>query len=109
MPSRAACGRTGAARCSRCGRRCGWTRAPGSSDSSPRLDDLDAAVYVGDDATDVDAFRGLDELLAEGRIRFALRVCVGSEEGPSELAQEADLVLDGTDGVRALLEALLAD
>ncbi len=70
--------------------------------------DLDAAVYVGDDATDVDAFHGLGELLAERRLRHALRVCVSSDEGPSELAQEADLVVDGPDGVRALLEALLA-
>jgi trehalose 6-phosphate phosphatase len=71
-------------------------------------EDLDAAVYVGDDATDLDAFRGLDELLAEGRLRHALRVCVGSDEGPTELANEADLVVDGPDGVRALLEALIA-
>jgi trehalose 6-phosphate phosphatase len=71
--------------------------------------DLDAALYVGDDATDVDAFRGLGELLAEGRLKHALRVCVRSDEGPSELESEADLVVDGTDGVRALLEALLAD
>jgi trehalose 6-phosphate phosphatase len=69
--------------------------------------DVDAALYVGDDATDVDAFRGLGELLAEGRLRHALRVCVSSDEGPSELAQEADLVVDGPDGVRALLEALV--
>lgn len=71
-------------------------------------DELDAAIYVGDDATDIDAFRGLGELLAAGRLRHVLRVCVGSEEGPSELASEADLVVDGTDGVRALLEGLLA-
>ena len=69
--------------------------------------ELDAALYVGDDVTDVDAFRGLGELLAGGRLRHALRVCVGSDEGPSELAQDADLVVDGPDGVRALLEALL--
>jgi trehalose 6-phosphate phosphatase len=70
--------------------------------------DLDAAVYVGDDATDLDAFRGLGELHAEGRLRHVLRVCVSSDEGPSELAQEADLVVDGPEGVRALLEALIA-
>ncbi|HEX7290686.1 MAG TPA: trehalose-phosphatase, partial [Conexibacter sp.] len=71
--------------------------------------ELDAAVYVGDDATDLDAFRGLGELHAEGRLRHVLRVCVGSEEGPSALAEEADLVVDGPQGVRALLEGLLAD
>ncbi|MDO8213700.1 trehalose-phosphatase [Conexibacter sp. CPCC 206217] len=71
--------------------------------------ELDAAIYVGDDVTDLDAFRALGELLAEGRLRHALRVCVASEEGPSELAEEADLVVDGTDGVRHLLDLLLAD
>ena len=30
--------------------------------------DLAAALYVGDDLTDVDAFRGLDELVAGGRV-----------------------------------------
>lgn len=70
--------------------------------------ELDAAVYVGDDVTDLDAFRGLAELHAEGRLRDVLRVCVGSEEGPTELAQEADLVVDGPDGVRVLLEGLLS-
>jgi trehalose 6-phosphate phosphatase len=70
--------------------------------------DLDAAMYIGDDVTDLDAFRALGEMLAEGRLRHALRVCVASEEGPTELAEEADVVLDGTDGVRHLLELLLA-
>ncbi len=70
-------------------------------------DDLDSALYVGDDATDIDAFRGLAELVADGRLKRALRVCVSSDEGPSELEREADLVVDGTEGVRALLEALL--
>jgi trehalose 6-phosphate phosphatase len=71
--------------------------------------ELDAAMYVGDDATDLDAFRALGEMRAEGRLRHALRVGVASEEGPTEIAEEADLVVDGTDGVRHLLEALLAD
>jgi trehalose 6-phosphate phosphatase len=71
--------------------------------------ELDAALYAGDDATDLDAFRGLGELVAERRLRHAVRVCVRSDEGPSELEQEADLVVDGTDGVRTLLEALLAE
>ncbi|MCW2951061.1 MAG: trehalose-phosphatase [Conexibacter sp.] len=71
--------------------------------------ELDAALYVGDDVTDLDAFRGLGELVAEGRLKHALRVAASSEEGPAELAGEADLIVDGTDGVRLLLEALLAD
>lgn len=71
--------------------------------------DLDAALYVGDDATDLDAFRGLSEMLAEGRLRHVLRVGVRSDEGPTELVEAADLVVDGTAGVRRLLETLLVD
>jgi trehalose 6-phosphate phosphatase len=68
--------------------------------------DLAAAVYVGDDLTDVDAFRGLEELAATGRIGVAVKIGVRSDEGPPQLEQEADLMVDGTDGVRALLQAL---
>ncbi|MBS1869949.1 MAG: trehalose-phosphatase [Actinobacteria bacterium] len=70
--------------------------------------ELDAAAYVGDDATDLDAFRGLGELQAAGTLRQVLRVCARSDEGPTELEQAADLVVDGPDGVRAVLEGLLA-
>jgi trehalose 6-phosphate phosphatase len=70
--------------------------------------DLAAAVYVGDDLTDVDAFRGLSELVEMGRLREAVRIGVRSDEGPAVLEQEADAMVDGTDGVRALLRALLA-
>ena len=69
--------------------------------------DLAAALYVGDDATDIDAFHGLTELVEADRLGTAVRVGVRSEEGPSALAREADLMVDGTDGVRGLLQALL--
>jgi trehalose 6-phosphate phosphatase len=69
--------------------------------------DLAAALYVGDDTTDLDAFRGLTELVEAGRLGTAVRVGVHSDEGPSSLAKEADVMVDGTDGVRALLQALL--
>ena len=69
--------------------------------------DLAAALYVGDDTTDLDAFRGLTELVEGDRLGIAVRVGVRSEEGPSELTREADLMVDGTDGVRGLLQALL--
>jgi trehalose 6-phosphate phosphatase len=69
--------------------------------------DLAAAVYVGDDMTDLDAFRGLSELQQMGRLEYALRVGVRSDESPSALQQEADTMIEGTDGVRALLSALL--
>ena len=69
--------------------------------------DLAAALYVGDDTTDLDAFRGLTELVEGDRLGTAVRVGVRSEEGPSALAREADIMVDGTDGVRGLLKALL--
>jgi trehalose 6-phosphate phosphatase len=69
--------------------------------------DLAAALYVGDDLTDVDAFHGLTELQRMGRLDYALRVGVRSEEGPAALKEVADVMIDGTDGVRELLQALL--
>jgi trehalose 6-phosphate phosphatase len=69
--------------------------------------DLTAAVYVGDDVTDLDAFRGLTELVEMGRLGTAVRIGVRSDEGPSKLGQEADWMVEGTDGVRELLKSLL--
>ena len=69
--------------------------------------DLAAALYAGDDTTDLDAFRGLTELVEKGRLGIAVRVGVRSDEGPSALAQEADVMVEGTDGVRDMLQALL--
>jgi trehalose 6-phosphate phosphatase len=72
-----------------------------------RDDDLDAAVYVGDDRTDLDAFRALRGEVAAGRLQTALCVGVRSDETPEALAAEADLLVDGPRGVRELLQALL--
>ncbi len=69
--------------------------------------DVDVALYVGDDVTDLDAFRSLTELVEEGVLSSAIRVGVASDEGPEEIVSEADLVVDGTDGVRELLELLV--
>ena len=44
--------------------------------------DLDAALYVGDDRTDLDAFRGLRDLVDGGRLGGAVCVGVRSEETP---------------------------
>jgi trehalose 6-phosphate phosphatase len=71
--------------------------------------DVDRALYVGDDATDLDAFQALANLVEEGRLTQAIRVGVRSEEGPSEITSEADLVVDGTDGVLELLGVLASD
>jgi trehalose 6-phosphate phosphatase len=71
--------------------------------------DVDVAMYVGDDATDLDAFHALVQLADEGRISRALRVGVRSDEGPSAIVEEADLVVDGPEGVTELLAVLAAD
>ena len=69
--------------------------------------DLDAALYVGDDVTDLDAFRGLRELVDGGRLQHAVCLGVRSDETPAELEGAAELLVDGPRGVRAVLEALL--
>jgi trehalose 6-phosphate phosphatase len=69
-------------------------------------DGVTAAVYAGDDRTDLDAFRRLRELQGDGELEAAICVGVASEEGPSELAEEADLIVDGPVGWLSLLQAL---
>ena len=68
---------------------------------------VSAALYAGDDSTDLDAFRGLRALVESEVLASSLCVAVRSDEAPPELAREADLTVDGTGGVRELLEALL--
>ena len=67
-----------------------------------------AALFGGDDATDLDAFAALDALVEEGTLAAAVKVGVRSAEGPSAIVERADHVVDGTDGFVAVLETLLA-
>jgi trehalose 6-phosphate phosphatase len=69
---------------------------------------VETAAYVGDDTTDLDAFAALRALVEEGRLRSALCVGVRSDETPAGLEEQADLLVDGPIGVRALLHALAA-
>jgi trehalose 6-phosphate phosphatase len=71
--------------------------------------DADVALYAGDDATDLDAFRTLADLVEQGQLSYVVRVGVSSDEGPEEITREADIVVDGTEGVRQLLELLVVD
>jgi trehalose 6-phosphate phosphatase len=48
---------------------------------------LDRALYAGDDRTDLDAFRAIEEL------EVGVRVAVASDEGPQELREAADIVV----------------
>ena len=70
--------------------------------------DLAAGLYVGDDRTDIDAFDGLHGLVEEGGLGAAVCVGVRSDETPAELEAAADVLVEGTDGVRELLTALLS-
>jgi trehalose 6-phosphate phosphatase len=56
--------------------------------------------------TDLDAFAALDELASDGALDTAVRVGVRSDEGPAEIAERADLVVDGVEGMRAVLAEL---
>jgi trehalose 6-phosphate phosphatase len=61
---------------------------------------LRRALYAGDDTTDLDGFRALDGL------ELALRVAVASSEGPAELRQAADVVVESTTAFLELLRRL---
>ncbi len=61
---------------------------------------LARALYAGDDTTDLDGFAALDGLEA------AVRVAVASPEGPSALAERADLVVSSTAEFLELLKRL---
>jgi trehalose 6-phosphate phosphatase len=63
---------------------------------------LPRALYAGDDTTDLDGFRGLDE----AELDVALKVAVGSPEMNPALLTRADLVVDGPGELRQLLRTL---
>jgi trehalose 6-phosphate phosphatase len=69
-------------------------------------DGVSRAIYGGDDRTDLDAFRRLRELRDQGRLDTAVCVGVISAEAPTELAEQADITVDGPAGWLAVLRAL---
>ncbi|HET9074499.1 MAG TPA: trehalose-phosphatase, partial [Solirubrobacteraceae bacterium] len=64
------------------------------------------ALYAGDDVTDLDAFRALRELRADGVLDLCVCIGVASDDGPAAIRDEADLVVDGTAGVVDVLATL---
>jgi trehalose 6-phosphate phosphatase len=70
--------------------------------------EVDAALYGGDDRTDVDAFTALRTLREDGKLRATACVAVASDESPPEVTREADLTVNGPDGFVRVLE-ILAD
>lgn len=65
------------------------------------------AIFVGDDLTDLDGFRGLDAARAANPALRTVKVAVGGHEAPARLVEAADVVLDGEADVPQLLAALL--
>jgi trehalose 6-phosphate phosphatase len=61
---------------------------------------LSRALYAGDDTTDLDAFAALAAL------ELGVRVAVASAEGPDELREAADVVVDGPARLLQLLRRL---
>ena len=67
---------------------------------------VEAALFGGDDVTDLDAFAALSEMAEQGQLATAVRVAIASSEGPAELQRLADAVVDGPEGFLELLRAL---
>ena len=61
---------------------------------------LERALYAGDDTTDLDAFRALDD------IEWGVRVGVVSDEGPRGIADSADVVVGSPAELLDLLRTL---
>ena len=68
---------------------------------------LRAIAFFGDDVTDLDAFRALKTLRESGRAE-TLSIGVLSPEGPPQVRDEADVLLDGVGEVEQVLAALAA-
>jgi len=84
-------------------------RPPGHDKRSALLSlcgsDTSAVLVAGDDVGDLPAFDAVDELRVRGVP--GLLGCSASAEGPAELRDRADVVVDGPAGVVALLDQLL--
>ena len=64
------------------------------------------ALFGGDDQTDLDAFDALSAMRDDGTLDAVVLVGVRSEEGPAEIVERADLVVDGVAGFGQVLEGL---
>lgn len=67
---------------------------------------LEAAVFLGDDVTDVDAMLVGHQLRANGHC-FAVSIGVSADETPLRVLEAADLLVDGVAGTEAFLAWLL--
>ncbi|HEX2621148.1 MAG TPA: hypothetical protein VHL11_13395, partial [Phototrophicaceae bacterium] len=67
---------------------------------------LDAAIFIGDDTTDVDALRVTRVMRDQGKC-FALGIGVESDGTPPTVLEAADVLVIGVSGVEELLEWLV--
>jgi trehalose 6-phosphate phosphatase len=65
------------------------------------------ALAGGDDETDLDAFQALRWMRSAGSLESAVCIGVASDEQPPTLAARSQLVVEGTEGFREVLEALV--
>ncbi len=71
-----------------------------------RQNGIRGAVYVGDDLTDIDAFRALRSLRETGGTR-TVSVAVAAPEVSDLVLREADFRVEGIEGVERLLDAVV--
>ena len=66
---------------------------------------LKGILYLGDDLTDIDAFRAIRELREIGEV-LGLSAGVGGTETPNELAAASDILLSGPEAAARFLQVL---
>jgi trehalose 6-phosphate phosphatase len=64
---------------------------------------LQAALYIGDDATDADALKKAKEL-RQSQTCFSFGIGVLSDETPPEVLESSDFLVDGVEGVERFLD-----
>jgi trehalose 6-phosphate phosphatase len=67
---------------------------------------IEAAMFAGDDRTDLDAFRALRSMREAGELRVAICIGIASDEAPRELAASSDATLDGPAALATVLSEL---
>lgn len=63
---------------------------------------LEGGIYLGDDETDIDAFKAIHKAQSDFNFQ-GLAIGILSDEMPQDLSKEADLTLNGVDGVERFL------
>jgi trehalose 6-phosphate phosphatase len=92
------------------GRKSVELRPPVPVDKGTAVDQLiegyRVGAFAGDDIGDVAAFDSLARAVRDGRLEHSVRIGVLSPEAPPQLSGAVDTVVEGPDGLVALLEAV---